>query len=93
MCSPFFGDQLANGRYVEDVWEIGTLLVGKMERGEIEHAIAPSPPSINLGGVSEERWVYSAGSRSVGRSYTNSMKLFEVVETDVSGIFWQRPEV
>ena len=40
MCSPFFGDQLANGRYVEDVWEIGTLLVGKLERGEVERDVA-----------------------------------------------------
>uniref|UniRef100_M8ARX2 Cytokinin-N-glucosyltransferase 2 n=1 Tax=Aegilops tauschii TaxID=37682 RepID=M8ARX2_AEGTA len=40
LCSPFFGDQLANGRYVEDVWEIGTLLVGKLERGEVERDVA-----------------------------------------------------
>ncbi|XP_051177524.1 UDP-glycosyltransferase 76C2 [Lolium perenne] len=40
LCRPFFGDQLANGRYVEDVWQIGTLLAGKLERGKIEQAIA-----------------------------------------------------
>uniref|UniRef100_A0ACD5UZ22 Uncharacterized protein n=1 Tax=Avena sativa TaxID=4498 RepID=A0ACD5UZ22_AVESA len=40
LCRPLFGDQLANGRYVEDVWQIGTLLVGKLDRGKIEQAIA-----------------------------------------------------
>ncbi|CAM0952282.1 unnamed protein product [Alopecurus aequalis] len=40
LCRPLFGDQLANGRYVEDVWQIGTLLAGKLERGKIEQAIA-----------------------------------------------------
>jgi UDP:flavonoid glycosyltransferase YjiC (YdhE family) len=40
LCRPLFGDQLTNGRYAEDVWQIGTLLPGKLERGEIEQAIA-----------------------------------------------------
>ncbi|KQK20283.1 UDP-glycosyltransferase 76C2 [Brachypodium distachyon] len=36
---PLFGDQLANGRYVQDVWKIGFLLQGKLERGRIEKAV------------------------------------------------------
>ncbi|KAL6595457.1 hypothetical protein ACP70R_047797 [Stipagrostis hirtigluma subsp. patula] len=36
---PIFGDQLVNGRYVEDVWKIGFLLVGVLEQGKIERAI------------------------------------------------------
>ncbi|KAM3036604.1 hypothetical protein ACUV84_030340 [Puccinellia chinampoensis] len=36
---PFFGDQVVNGRYVQDKWEIGFLLQGKLERGEINQAI------------------------------------------------------
>ncbi|KAE8784792.1 UDP-glycosyltransferase 76C2-like [Hordeum vulgare] len=40
LCRPFFGDQLANGRYVEEVWRTGALLVGKLERSMVEEAIA-----------------------------------------------------
>ncbi|KAL6594981.1 hypothetical protein ACP70R_048084 [Stipagrostis hirtigluma subsp. patula] len=36
---PIFGDQLVNGRYVEDVWKIGFLLEGVLEQGKIEKAI------------------------------------------------------
>lgn len=39
ICSPFFGDQLVNARYVSDVWKIGINLEKGLERGEIEHAI------------------------------------------------------
>ncbi|GJN25028.1 hypothetical protein PR202_gb12810 [Eleusine coracana subsp. coracana] len=37
---PLFGDQLANGRYVQDTWKIGFLLEGVLERGMIGRAIA-----------------------------------------------------
>ncbi|KAL6897256.1 hypothetical protein ACP4OV_006952 [Aristida adscensionis] len=36
---PIFGDQLVNARYVEDVWKIGFLLEGVLEREMIERAI------------------------------------------------------
>lgn len=39
ICSPFFGDQLVNARYVNDVWQIGINLERGLERGEIENAI------------------------------------------------------
>lgn len=39
ICSPFFGDQLVNARYVNDVWKIGISLEKGLERGEIQNAI------------------------------------------------------
>ncbi|XP_076883595.1 UDP-glycosyltransferase 76B1-like [Bidens hawaiensis] len=39
ICSPFFGDQLSNARYVSDVWKIGVRLENQFEREEIESAI------------------------------------------------------
>ncbi|GJN09829.1 hypothetical protein PR202_ga27874 [Eleusine coracana subsp. coracana] len=36
---PLFGDQLPNGRYVQDTWKIGFLLEGVLERGMIGRAI------------------------------------------------------
>lgn len=39
ICSPSFGDQLPNARYVSDLWKIGTVLENGFERGEIEGAI------------------------------------------------------
>lgn len=39
ICSPFFGDQMVNSRYVSDVWRIGVTLEKGLERGEIENSI------------------------------------------------------
>ncbi|KAI7732344.1 hypothetical protein M8C21_031050 [Ambrosia artemisiifolia] len=39
ICSPSFGDQLLNARYVSDVWRIGVKLENGFERGEIENVI------------------------------------------------------
>lgn len=39
ICSPFFGDQLVNARYVSDVWRVGINLDKGLERGGIEDAI------------------------------------------------------
>ncbi|WVZ62528.1 hypothetical protein U9M48_012267 [Paspalum notatum var. saurae] len=39
LSKPFFGDQLASGRYVQDAWKIGVLLEGALERGEVEKAV------------------------------------------------------
>ncbi|KAJ9545802.1 hypothetical protein OSB04_025509 [Centaurea solstitialis] len=39
ICSPCFGDQLPNARYVSDVWKIGVELENGLERGEIENSI------------------------------------------------------
>ncbi|XP_057804594.1 LOW QUALITY PROTEIN: UDP-glycosyltransferase 76B1-like [Salvia miltiorrhiza] len=39
ICSPFFGDQLVNARYVSDVWRVGINLEGGLERGGIQEAI------------------------------------------------------
>ncbi|KAK9070413.1 hypothetical protein SSX86_010815 [Deinandra increscens subsp. villosa] len=39
ICSPSFGDQLPNARYVSEVWKIGVTLENWFERGEIESAI------------------------------------------------------
>lgn len=36
---PLFGDQLATGRYVEEVWQNGFLLKATVDRGEMEKAI------------------------------------------------------
>jgi hypothetical protein len=36
---PIFGDQLPTARYVRDIWKIGILLDGVLERGEVEKAI------------------------------------------------------
>ncbi|KAJ9545795.1 hypothetical protein OSB04_025502 [Centaurea solstitialis] len=39
ICSPCFGDQLPNARYVSNVWKIGVELENGLERGEIESSI------------------------------------------------------
>ncbi|KAI7757116.1 hypothetical protein M8C21_021052 [Ambrosia artemisiifolia] len=39
LCSPSFGDQFPNARYVSDVWKIGVMLENGFEREEIESAI------------------------------------------------------
>ncbi|PWA55973.1 UDP-glucuronosyl/UDP-glucosyltransferase [Artemisia annua] len=39
ICSPCFGDQPPNARYVSDVWKIGVQLENGLERSEIESAI------------------------------------------------------
>ncbi|KAK2975670.1 hypothetical protein RJ640_025966 [Escallonia rubra] len=39
ICSPSFGDQMVDARYVDGVWKIGMLLEDAMERGKIERAI------------------------------------------------------
>ncbi|KAL8462908.1 hypothetical protein ACS0TY_032976 [Phlomoides rotata] len=39
ICSPFFGDQMVNARYVNDAWKIGMRLEKGLERGEIEDTI------------------------------------------------------
>ena len=39
ICLPFFGDQMVNSRYVNDVWRIGVQLEKGLERGKIENAI------------------------------------------------------
>lgn len=39
ICSPSFGDQPTNARYVSDKWKIGVELKNGFERGEIEGAI------------------------------------------------------
>ncbi|XP_062186876.1 UDP-glycosyltransferase 76C2-like isoform X2 [Phragmites australis] len=39
LSSPLFGDQLATGRYVQDMWKIGILLEGVLERVKIEKAV------------------------------------------------------
>ncbi|PWA87376.1 UDP-glucuronosyl/UDP-glucosyltransferase [Artemisia annua] len=39
ICSPSFGDQFPNARYVSDLWKIGTVLENGFERGEIEGAV------------------------------------------------------
>ncbi|KAL1544727.1 UDP-glycosyltransferase 76B1 [Salvia divinorum] len=39
ICSPFFGDQLVNARYVSDVWRVGINLHKDLEKGGTENAI------------------------------------------------------
>ncbi|XP_047976828.1 UDP-glycosyltransferase 76B1 [Salvia hispanica] len=39
ICSPFFGDQFVNARYVSDVWRVGINLHKGLERGGTENAI------------------------------------------------------
>lgn len=39
ICSPFFGDQMVNSRYVNNVWRIGIMMERGMERGEIGDVI------------------------------------------------------
>ncbi|KAL5991641.1 hypothetical protein ACLOJK_012550 [Asimina triloba] len=39
ICSPIFGDQRVNARYVDHVWKVGVLLDEGLERGAIEMAI------------------------------------------------------
>ncbi|XP_052185681.1 UDP-glycosyltransferase 76B1-like isoform X3 [Diospyros lotus] len=40
MCSPFFGDQMTNARYVKDVWRNGLVFEpDEMKRGEVEETI------------------------------------------------------
>lgn len=40
ICSPCFGDQKVNAKYVSDVWKVGVLLQNKPGRGEIEKTIS-----------------------------------------------------
>ncbi|CAI9774878.1 unnamed protein product [Fraxinus pennsylvanica] len=39
ICSPFFGDQMVDSRYVNDIWKVGIKLEKGLERFEIESAI------------------------------------------------------
>ncbi|CAK9165232.1 unnamed protein product [Ilex paraguariensis] len=39
ICSPDFGDQMVNSRYVNDVWKVGLKLEKGLKRGEIERTI------------------------------------------------------
>lgn len=39
ICSPFFGDQMVNARYVNDVWKVGVLLEEGLKREEIKGVI------------------------------------------------------
>ncbi|KAG6436562.1 hypothetical protein SASPL_101463 [Salvia splendens] len=39
ICSPFFGDQFVNARYVSDVWRVGINLHKDLERGRTENGI------------------------------------------------------
>ncbi|KAK9061128.1 hypothetical protein SSX86_018308 [Deinandra increscens subsp. villosa] len=39
ICSPFYGDQPLNARYMSDVWKMGVYLENGWERGEIANAI------------------------------------------------------
>ncbi|KAA8534143.1 hypothetical protein F0562_031664 [Nyssa sinensis] len=39
ICSPCFGDQMVNARYVSHVWRVGVQLENGLERGEVEKAI------------------------------------------------------
>ncbi|KAL5198324.1 hypothetical protein ABZP36_001836 [Zizania latifolia] len=39
ICRPQFADQMINARYVQEVWEVGFELEGKLERGMIERAV------------------------------------------------------
>ncbi|KAB2596205.1 UDP-glycosyltransferase 76F1-like [Pyrus ussuriensis x Pyrus communis] len=39
ICTPCFGDQMVNARYVSDVWKVGMQLEHGIERGEVERTI------------------------------------------------------
>ena len=39
ICTPYFGDQKVNAKYVSDVWRVGVQLENKLDRGEIEKTI------------------------------------------------------
>ncbi|CAA2974409.1 UDP-glycosyltransferase 76F1-like [Olea europaea subsp. europaea] len=39
ICSPFFGDQKVNSRYVNDIWKVGIKLEKGLDRVQIESAI------------------------------------------------------
>ncbi|KAL5731267.1 hypothetical protein ACHQM5_004015 [Ranunculus cassubicifolius] len=39
LCWPCFGDQMANARYVTEVWRVGFMLENGLEHGEIERCI------------------------------------------------------
>ncbi|KAM1253372.1 hypothetical protein ACFX2I_041430 [Malus domestica] len=39
ICTPCFGDQMVNARYVSDVWKVGLQLEHGIERGEVERTI------------------------------------------------------
>lgn len=39
LCSPYFGDQMGNTRYVEHAWRVGIEVGGNIERGSVESAI------------------------------------------------------
>ncbi|KAG7015995.1 UDP-glycosyltransferase 76F1, partial [Cucurbita argyrosperma subsp. argyrosperma] len=51
LCYPCLGDQMANARYVSDVWGIGLLLGDKLERGEIEKGIRKLMTERENGGI------------------------------------------
>jgi hypothetical protein len=36
MCRPYFGDQMGNARYVENVWRVGFEVADELERGSVE---------------------------------------------------------
>lgn len=52
LCYPCLGDQMANARYVSDVWGIGLLLGDKLERVEIEKGIRKFMTERENGGIS-----------------------------------------
>ncbi|CAI9091601.1 OLC1v1026673C1 [Oldenlandia corymbosa var. corymbosa] len=39
ICSPLFGDQLINSRFVNDVWKFGLRLENGVEKGDVERVI------------------------------------------------------
>nr|CDM86895.1 unnamed protein product [Triticum aestivum] len=39
ICRPHFGDQMINSRYVQEVWKIGFVLEGKMDRDNIQRSV------------------------------------------------------
>ncbi|KAF7040568.1 hypothetical protein CFC21_050460 [Triticum aestivum] len=39
ICRPHFGDQMINARYVQEVWKIGFVLEGKMDRDNIQRSV------------------------------------------------------
>nr|CAB3452450.1 unnamed protein product [Digitaria exilis] len=80
LCSPCFGDQMGNARYVVDVWRNGLMLAGgEVERGKVAAAIAAV---MGEGGEEVRRRAMelkSSAAESIGEGGSSSIMVDKLV--------------
>ncbi|KAF8731800.1 hypothetical protein HU200_015738 [Digitaria exilis] len=80
LCTPCFGDQMGNARYVVDVWRNGLMLAGgEVERGKVADAIAAV---MGEGGEEVRRRAMelkSSAAESIGEAGSSSIMVDKLV--------------